>query len=74
MLVGETVSHYRIVGLLGAEGMGEVYKAEDTRRERHVGLVGSVPGVDAVAQAPRARFSSSFTRLGFAFPPAAFIT
>ncbi len=54
-MIGQTILHYRIFEKLGAGGMGEVYKAEDTKLKRGVAIK-FLPRQIAASEEERARF------------------
>ena len=62
-MVGRTVLHYQFLEKLGAGGMGEIYKAQDTRLNRFVAIKVLIHAATAIRNAAAAIHPGSASRL-----------
>jgi len=59
-LVGRTLAHYRISTAIGAGGMGEVYRATDTKLARDIALKVNIRKRTATAKATPHNLASAY--------------
>jgi tetratricopeptide (TPR) repeat protein len=67
-MIGQTISHYRILEKLGEGGMGVVYRAEDTKLRREVALKFVAPAVVSAAQIKTRLLREAQTAAGLSHP------